>query len=988
MNPKNPSKILLAITRSKAKMYEFSVPLADHIDITVDVTKLFDLTIGMVGDLTYSINTQGNFRINDQNILFSARYFDALLNSKLEPELNYYLRILGSASYALAGFPGSAYVLVQDLPQGEVNANELEKVLLSIIKTIAIDVATFNQSNPYLEEIRLVSTTYNNFLLNGTNSDDLLASMNQLRKAVYAYGNDRDLLLGDIINALCKLYVQESLWKALPAFSDLDIEIWRSYIQGETKVKKLWPAQILIGNEGVLAGKSAVIQMPTSAGKTKSISFIIRSSFYSGRSKVATVVAPFRALCQEIYNNFCEEFTSENNIHVNLVSDVFQNDFSELDENSFYILILTPEKLDYILRHNSEIASKIGLIIYDEGHLFDDHSRGAKYELLLTSLKQSLREETQVILISAVLPNAEEIGKWLISEEGKIVKGENLYPTVRNISFVNWTQPQGRLSFRNEENYNEEDFFVPRLLQRQNLQLRGKERKERIFPVPDNPTYIALALTCKLVHNGAVAIFTGRKDSAANILYELVDAFNRGLELEKPSRFSNEEEIEKLIRFTENVLGTNSIYHQAAKIGLFAHHGSMPQGLRLCVEYALSNDKIRAVVCTSTLAQGVNLPIRYLIISTTQQGPDDVKARDFHNLMGRAGRSNKFTEGTVIFSDRSIYDLRYNVYERWRWHKTLKLLNPKDQDSCKSRLLSLFEEMPANFNREIWLRNIDLIKDEISSFLLSYLSELNVDESISDAALYLARNTLAYYQASENEKKLLEEVFQSIAIDIINQEPLAERRKVFAKSILNLEKSKQLLEVLEHKVDFLNIEHNANDLLIEIFEIVYNFSPTIHTTIQLEKLLESCKRWIKGDPFHEIFNYLKNEKFGKRKAKIEFIVNECEVVFGFEGSLLIGGIIELLALINTWNGANQDSLLLLQKMLKYGLPNKVQIKLYEMGFTDRKLCFDLASIITEEQIAAGRDLKIVLRENRAQVEEILSMYPSYFSYIFNNIIPT
>lgn len=986
MRPDKSSKIFLAITRAKAKMYEFNIPLEDHIEVTVNVTDLFDITIGMVGDLSYLINTQENVQDSEYHkILFSAQYFDALLNSKLEPSLSFYLKILGSASYVLAGFPGSANVLIRDLQPENINANELEKILVNFIDITPIDIGGFSEDNPYLNEIREVSTSYNNFLSNGTNPDELSARLAQLRKVIYEYGNDRDLLLGDIINAICKLYLRESLWIALPAFSGLNIENWKSYIQSEKIVKKLWPAQILIGKEGVFSGNSAVIQMPTSAGKTKSISFIIRSSFYANRCKVATVVAPFRALCQEIYNNFQEEFSTEDNIYVNLVSDVYQNDFSRLVDNTFHILILTPEKLDYILRHNSELAQEIGLIVYDEGHLFDNNSRGAKYELLLTSLRQGLRPETQIILISAVLPNAQEIGEWLIGDGGKIVKGENLYPTARNISFVNWTQAMGRLTYRNEDDYSEEDFFVPRVLQRQKLQLRGRETRERSFPTQDSPTQIALALTCKLVRVGTVAIFTGRKDTAANILSELVDAFERGLALEKPSEFSNEDELNKLINFIGSVLGTNSTYYKASKIGLFAHHGSIPQGLRLSIEYSLSKDLIKAVVCTSTLAQGVNLPIRYLIISTTQQGADSINSRDFHNLMGRAGRSNKFTEGTIIFSDRIIYDLRHNFNEGWRWLKTLRLLDPKEQDLCRSRLLSLFDEMPINFDKETWTKNINSIKDEISLFLLNFLTELTDNENITEIAGNLAKNTLAYHQANDNEKKLLEEIFIEIGKDILTHEPDFERRKVFAKSILSLEKSTRLLEIIQQKINFINTEHNSTEILLEMFDILYNFCPSIHTSISPEKIFESIKMWINGRSFPEILNYLQGQKFGRRNATIELIVNECEVVFGFEGSLLIGSISELLELINEWNGANKDALLLLQKMLKYGLPTYTQINLYEIGFVDRKLCEEISTILNNQNIISETHLKIEVRNNRTRLTSIIDNYPSYFGYVFKNL---
>ena len=72
--------------------------------------------------------------------------------------------------------------------------------------------------------------------------------------------------------------------------------------------------------------------------------------------------------------------------------------------------------------------------------------------------------------------------------------------------------------------------------------------------------------------------------------------------------------------------------------GIFSHHSILAHGIRLAVEHAM-RDHVRFVVCTSTLAQGVNLPIRYLIVTSVyREHGTRIKVRDFRNLIGRAGR--------------------------------------------------------------------------------------------------------------------------------------------------------------------------------------------------------------------------------------------------------------------------------------------------------------------------------------------------------------
>ncbi|TVX60611.1 virulence associated protein, partial [Streptococcus pneumoniae] len=106
------------------------------------------------------------------------------------------------------------------------------------------------------------------------------------------------------------------------------------------------------------------------------------------------------------------------------------------------------------------------------------------------------------------------------------------------------------------------------------------------------------------------------------------------------------------------------------------------------IEYAFSKSKINNVVCTSTLAQGINLPIKYLIISSVYQAGDAIKVRDFQNLIGRAGRAGKYTEGTIILTEPNIYKSPKN---KWKKQNYKALLNPINTEGCQSNILSIIQ---------------------------------------------------------------------------------------------------------------------------------------------------------------------------------------------------------------------------------------------------------------------------------------------------------
>src|SRR5699024_9764447 len=135
-----------------------------------------------------------------------------------------------------------------------------------------------------------------------------------------------------------------------------------------SSIKMLWPAQRLIAEKGILRGENAIVQLPTGVGKTKSIELIIRAAFLSHRAHTAIIVAPLRALCNEITMDMHRSFSKE--VKINQFSDVLQNDFFNLfsDNDQKQILICTPEKLSYILHHDTNFLNLIDLFIFDEGH--------------------------------------------------------------------------------------------------------------------------------------------------------------------------------------------------------------------------------------------------------------------------------------------------------------------------------------------------------------------------------------------------------------------------------------------------------------------------------------------------------------------------------------------------------------------------------------------------------------------------------------------
>jgi len=1039
MRPEQKSQLLLGVTRSKAKMLEYGIPEEHHIKITQDPAKLFTISIGLLGDLAAAINRNepdpDSLAELKNNLLFSARFFDSYLQSKLNETLDPYLVLLGSASYYLCDLPGSASVLVKridgDCP--DLDGDGLEDLLLWLLKA---DLGTFFEGSegPFGEFIDRISRWLLQFFEDGTGEDNLLALAAKLRQAVYEFGTPRQLLFGDVIAAVLRKKLENSGWKALPLYSGLPRDKWLHALQKKSFIKELWPAQHLLGQADVLKGESAIVQMPTSAGKTKATELILRSAFLADRTKLAIIIAPFRALCHEIKNSLVEAFRNEPT-KVDELSDALQTDFEIVELlGQQQILVVTPEKLLYVLRHAPELASHVGLLVFDEGHQFDSGTRGITYELLLTSLRSMLPEGTQKVLISAVISNAEAVGEWL-NGEPNVVEGTSLNPTFRSVGFASWLDQLGRIEYVDSRDAEQGEFFVPRVIERFNLGKRGKERNDRFFPEKSDGQAIALYLGLKLAPNGSIAIFCGRKSTAASVCEKAVEVIERGVPLALPLEFSDQQEVERLKNLHVENLGADAPASQSAEHGIFSHHGNTPHGIRLAVEHAMREVLVRFVVCTSTLAQGVNLPIRYLIVTSFYQGMERIKVRDFHNLIGRAGRAGMHTEGSILFADPVIYDKRKAHNDKWRWEQVKELLEPRNSEPCISNLLSIFEPIKSDDDKyTITMEALDFARayisdpDEISrlaagiagqhgdkgfsregverqvtwrislicaveSFLLSHWDE--TENGLSEAdVLRLAEGTLAFFLADDQKKEHIRELFKLLAENISENITDPARRKIYGRTLYGVQDAQAIERwVQSNAARLLSIVNEEEVLDLAWLLLTKHIGNGVFKKFDKPDVLkEIAHGWIDGKPFSDLLNIIRKRKakmiWGSRRRefKVDHVVEVCEGALAYDGALLVGALCEFIeTLEQEGTGDLISRLQLFQKRLKYGLPTETTIVIYELGFSDRVIAQDLATTLNLS-VTQKKDVIKALKQNRDAAIAVIEKYPTYFQERMNELL--
>lgn len=1030
MKPEANAIRLMSTVRSTAKMHEFRVAPEDFIEIPRDPRILFAQAIGILGDASAAIAENfidpeqadgrpetwgGDDGSVSEMLRFSATFFDAYLEAQLDEELTTEFSLLCAASYYLSDSVGSAMVVSSrsEPPEYELG-HGLARVAYKILRN---DFTAIEENFPHARFAqRLLAALRGHFELSGE-ARAVRRLCENLREGVYGNGSARELLYADLVTALCARKLRNSARNLIPPSSGLSTDVWRGALLRPHFPIELWPAQQRICEAGLLQGRSAVIQMPTSAGKTRATEMIIRAHFLARRSTLAVIVAPFRSLCHDIRSDLAKAFV-EDDILLDELSDSYLFDVKIEDvlaQNS--VLIVTPEKMLYMLRRAPELAERIGLAIYDEGHQFEGMSRGPTYELLLSSLRMMLPPEAQVVLISAVIGNAPKIAEWLIRDGNGVVHGKGLLSTARNIAFASWKHERGQLRYVSPADPDEPEFYVPRIVDTLPLTKRNNLERPRVFPERDRPlensesAEVGLYLGLHLVPNGSVALFCGQKSAVTKLCRRVAEIFERNVPLAAPLASSSAEEIRSLTHLITAQLGADCAAARAAALGVLGHHSNTPHGVRLSIEHAMKEGKARFVVCTSTLAQGVNFPIRYLIVTSTQQGAEKIKVRDFHNLMGRAGRAGMYTEGNVIFSAPAIYDEKRRDSSKWDAAK--ELLDPANSEPTTSSILQIFDnykQIGPKFEVALspaWLDLAFADADHLQSIVLhvctkfpkvrehdfrtfvneraravqsiaAYLSAyVDFDSDLAEERVKeLAENTLAFHLADQATRGKLLEVFKRTA-KAIEDNADADFRAVIRRSplppadILALKNwiGENLEQLRQH-----SLEGHLADTLIEKL-LTYVRATSIKRVSDQSVIVPALDAWILGATFAAIKAPMSavDARVSGDKVTVEHIVALCEGGFGYELAMVVASAADLLEPLDQ---DLCDEVATLQRRIKCGLSDVAALAFYEAGFSDRIVAQALSDAF--EGVTDRSSVRRLCRRQRIEVAAILADFPSYF----------
>lgn len=375
-------------------------------------------------------------------------------------------------------------------------------------------------------------------------------------------------------------------------------------------ISRLHPPQA-VALPHVLAGEHVVLAIPTASGKSLVAYVALVKAALEGRRGL--YIVPLRALAAEKVDDL--RAFSDLGLKVKVATGDLDESDAEIRDAD--IVVATSEKADSLMRHKSRWMESLGVVVADEVHLMHDPERGPTIEVLLAKLKMA-NPKAQLIALSATIKNAGEIAEWL---KAKLVLSD----------------------------------FRPVLLREgvsEGSYILFADRKKKMLLERGEPVE-ALALD-SLKGEGQCLVFVNTRRSAVAEADRLREAVAPTLKPEEKARLARVAESAKTGEHTD-------LHDRLARCvadGTAFHHAGLAHHQRQAVEAAFKDRLIKVLVATPTLAAGVNLPAKRVIVRDVKRyeanlGQVPIPVLEIKQMCGRAGRPRYDKEGEAILLARS-----------------------------------------------------------------------------------------------------------------------------------------------------------------------------------------------------------------------------------------------------------------------------------------------------------------------------------------------
>jgi helicase len=497
-------------------------------------------------------------------------------------------------------------------------------------------------------------------------------------------------------------------------FKELNISDQVKKVLNSSGLTELFPPQEEAIKAGALKGKNLLLASPTASGKTLIAELSALKKVLEEDGKVL-YLSPLRALASEKYAEFNKYTTIKKSNKKRIQVGISTGDFDSNDHwlGRYDIIITTNEKCDSLLRHRAKWINEISVVIADEVHLLNDPDRGPTLEVVLARLLE-VNPELQVLALSATVRNVKEIAEWLSA----IPITTNWRPIPLREGVLKGTEIQ----FKD-----------------------GGSTKIKNYT---NNSSINLALN-NIEIGGQVLIFASTRRQAVNLskkaglkIYDTLSEDDRDSLIRIARSISSRGEQTRISRLLADLI----------KQGVAFHHAGLAPIQRKIIEDSFRNGNIKVIAATPTLAFGVNLPARMVIINSYKRyepgyGYYPIRVLEYKQMIGRAGRPKYDKNGESILiakneEERNFLFSSFVLAEPERiWSKlgVEKILRSHVLATIASDFAHSEESLLEFFKRTLYSFQYDIrgIKEVIGNILkFLYREEMLI---VSDGNLHATR---------------------------------------------------------------------------------------------------------------------------------------------------------------------------------------------------------------------------------------------------------
>jgi helicase len=395
---------------------------------------------------------------------------------------------------------------------------------------------------------------------------------------------------------------------------DLDLPDAVIQLYQDSGITQLYPPQADAIKAGLLESKNIVAAIPTASGKTLLAEFaMLKSILDENKRGKALYIVPLRALASEKYDRFRSFESIRKSNGRGISTGIATGDLDSRDEwlGNFDIIVATSEKVDSLLRNRSHWMEEITVVIADEIHLIDSPDRGPTLEIVLAKLMQL---NPQIIALSATIGNANEIAKWLDAE--LVVSDWRPIVLKEGVFF------EGVIVFA--------------------------DRSRRDIKEFHKDSAISLAADT-LIEGGQCLVFESSRKNSEGLAARI------GTSISPLVAFGTKEKLGVLAQEIRDSSEVETARKLALCIenGSAFHHAGLISEQRKLIEDGFRAGTIKVIVATPTLAAGLNLPARRVIIKGYRRydvnfGQTPIPVLEYKQMAGRAGRPRLDPYGEAV----------------------------------------------------------------------------------------------------------------------------------------------------------------------------------------------------------------------------------------------------------------------------------------------------------------------------------------------------